>query len=140
MQIAVTQSNKKSTKKCLKNTWNSHGFAAELITAHQRCGKCNVFSSICLSVHIPYCQRAGGQSSIEMLSSYRNSSCGKVMFYRCLSVHGGDVCLGDVCDLVQKGVHTLGRHPQADTPLGRHPPDGHCSGRCTSYWNELLFE
>ena len=34
----------------------------------------------------------------------------------------------------------LGRHPPTDTPLGRHPPppppgDGHCSGRCASYWN-----
>ena len=31
--------------------------------------------------------------------------------------------------------------PQADTPLGRHPPqiDGHWSGRYASYWNVFLF-
>ena len=25
------------------------------------------------------------------------------------------------------------------TPLGRHPPDGTCSGRYASYWNAFLF-
>ena len=82
----------------------------------------------------------------------RNSSCGKVMFSQaCVknSVHSGGVCLGPQADT------PLNRHPQTDTPLadtslGRPPsrqtphgqtpppPDGHCSRRYTSYWNEFF--
>ena len=40
------------------------------------------------------------------------------VYVRILSIGGG-------------GLHPQGRHP---------PPDGHCSGRYTSYWNAFLFQ
>ena len=49
----------------------------------------------------------------------RNSSCGKVMFSQVViknSVHRWG-CL----QLGLGGIHILDRHPQADSPLGRHP-------------------
>ena len=81
-------------------------------------------------------------------------SCGKVMLSEaCMknSVHRR----GQIPDT----SHPPGRHPswqdtptgqtppgQADTPLGRHPPqarhpqaDSYCSGRYASYWNAFLF-
>ena len=37
--------------------------------------------------------------------------------------------------------HALGQtNPPGQTPLlGRHPPDGHCSGQYASYWNAFLL-
>ena len=32
-----------------------------------------------------------------------------------------------------------GRHPLPSACWDTHPPDGHCSGRYTSYWNAFLF-
>ena len=61
---------------------------------------------------------------IIYIFTVRNSSCGKVMFLH-LSVI----------------LFTGGIHPLADTPSltdTSHPPDGHCSGRYTSYWNTFL--
>ena len=62
-----------------------------------------------------------------MLLCYRpQRSCGKLMFYTCLSVHIGGVS-GRVC----RKIPLSGRQT--------HPGDGHCNGRYASYWNAFLF-
>ena len=61
-------------------------------------------------------------SDVSQVVTVRNSSCGKAMFYRCLSVQGG-------------GVHPPGKHPNP----GQNPPHGNCSGRYAYYWNAFLF-
>ena len=72
------------------------------------------------------------------------------------------MCVSRILSTVGGGcVHPLGRHfprqtpplgsplgrpsadtPGADTPLPRQTPpsDGHCSGRCVSYWNAFLLQ
>ena len=89
-------------------------------------------------------------------------SCGKVIFSQASvshSVHSGG-CLADTPPWADTPLadHRLGqthsppgRHPRADSPLGRHPPDrhppgqtpladGYCSGRYASYWNAFLLK
>ena len=71
----------------------------------------------------------------------RNSSCRKVMFLNLSvshSVHRGGMCGGDVHGRGHAwwGVHGRGRVWQAGM-CGRQ--DGHCSGRCASYWNSFSF-
>ena len=54
---------------------------------------------------------------IRRLFTIRNSSCGKVMFYRCLSVHMGGRCTSPL------GRHPQGRPPRQNTPQAIHPPE-----------------
>ena len=106
--------------------------------------------------------------STSTINNYHpQHSCGKVMFYTCLSFCPQGGCLADTLPgQTPLGRHTppLGRHPSpprqtppwtdtqppwADTapvgrqsPLGSKPPspsDSHCSGRYASYWKAFLF-
>ena len=79
--------------------------------------------------------KCGGQvcqtSSLVMLITVRNSSCGKVMFSQASISHS-----------VHKGGHVwqesmLGGPAWQGGVRGRR--DGHCSGRYTSYRNAFLF-
>ena len=90
---------------------------------------------------------------------------GKLITVRKRSLGQGNV-LTPVCHSIHRGLglasqhasqitgrHPLGRHLEADSPLGRHPPrqttpggrhpsppqDYHWSGRCISYWNAFLY-
>ena len=117
---------------------------------------------ICFSMYVCMCiQIYIKLSKNHLFITVRKRSCGKVMF---LHVYGilftGGRCTPPWADT------PLGRHPQADIPLGRHPPwqtpplgrhplrqtpplgrhppgrhpsDGHCSGRYASYWNAFLL-
>ena len=72
----------------------------------------------------PHCCRSVFWKTWNMqdpLITVRKRSCGKVMFYTCLSVilFTGGVCLSACWDT----------HPQADTPLGRHPLPSACWDR-----------
>ena len=73
------------------------------------------------------------------------------MFFRRLvtvrNVVGQGYVFTGVCDSVHRGglssMHwgdTPRQTPPGQTlPLGRHPPDGHCSERYASYWNAFLL-
>ena len=111
-----------------------------------------------ITLYLPIFRRKGIQRPIWNVSTRLIESLvilrkGYVFTSVCHSVHMGVSASGS------GGIYTprqtpprktcrhapLGRHLEADTPrqtpplADTHPPDGHCSGRCASYWNAFLF-
>ena len=104
------------------------------------------------SVNIPHLPRCSDTFACPLLITVLNSSCGKVMFHRCLSVHRGR-CTPPGRQTPYWETDTPRQTPtpsweadtprQADNPLAdRHPlpSDGYCSGRYASYCNAFLLK